>query len=642
MVYYLIGLKNRYVFIVKENIMKKLVFIKTIFISVAFVFIHTLFSFAAGWVNDGGDNWMYIDRDGYYITNTIKSSGNDKFYLDDNGMMVRDYLLEDYNEDIYYFDDSGKMVTNTWVAVEPSQVYSQMDNPPTIYLYYFGTSGKAYRAKSGVIRKTIDGKKYLFNEYGQMLSGWINDDGETFDEYQSDTDPFDGFCYYAGDETDGVLREGWSAFEDGSVEDRYYMKQTLWFYFRGSDNKKVQSYSETELEKKTINGKTYAFDDKGVMVVGWDSDTLDTANTDNSILTNKYYMEEGDDIGKNTKREWFFAVPSMKQNLDDHDQEIERWFYATGSGDVVKSLVKKINSDYYIFNDKGIMKSGLCVIDKSTRTYVDCIDEERTDGHDFIISRHYISADKTSQAQEFEIFDSDTQIICYFVDDEADKLNFGKRKTGESAISFGDDDYTFFGQKSGQYEGLKKKKYYQAGIQLKPDPAIGMGVVLVGYSRNETGESIDEQLMYNESTNAWANPDNNHGGIKSDYIVTSNFKKCYDDYGVVPAFAAVTSSGQRLNRANQVKKDKNGRYWLIGQNGMLVNVYEVPIRYNRREGWQFQSESGLNSKSKVKTQWINFGTKDEYDKTCLYSKTNAGEYALIMDETYCLNFRFAD
>ena len=228
--------------------------LKTILLSVALSALYSGSVFAVGWVNDGGDNWMYVEKDGIYATDTIKSSGSNKYYLDINGNMVRDYLLEDYNGAIYYFDDSGKMVVNTWVAVEPSQVFNHMDNSPTIYLYYFGANGKAYQANNGVVRKKIDGKPYLFNENGQMLSGWINEDGETFNEYESDTDPFNGYCYYAGDETDGVLREGWVAYEDGSVEDRYYMKQTLWFYFRNSDNKKVMSEEEGELKKKTING----------------------------------------------------------------------------------------------------------------------------------------------------------------------------------------------------------------------------------------------------------------------------------------------------------------------------------------------------------------------------------------------------
>ena len=623
--------------------MKKIRLFLTILFIFSFVFLYTMISNAAGWVDDGGGNWSYVDNDGFYAISTIKSSGDEKYYLDEYGIMVRDYLLEDYNESIYYFDDSGKMVKNTWVAVEPTQVSNGMDNPPTIYLYYFGNNGKAYQAKTGnLVRKTIDGKKYLFNENGQMLSGWINEEGERWDEYEMEMDPFDGYCYYAGDETDGVLREGWTSYEDGSVQDKYYLKTTLWFYFRSNDNKKIQSDNENELKTKTINGKSYAFDDKGVMVVGWDSDLLDVNNEDASVRSKKYFVEEGNDMGRNTKKEWFFAVPSMKQNLDDHDQETDRWFYALGSGEVAKGVMKKINGDFYVFDKGGIMKSGLCVIDKGTRAYIDSIDAERTDGKDFIISRHYISVDKTSNAQEFEIFDDSTQVLYFFRDDEIeDKSNFGKRKVGNAIVAFGDDDYQFTGQSSGEYEGLKRKRYYQAGLLLEPDPTVNMGVVLVGYSNNPTGESIDHRLQYYNSTNPWANPDTNHDNVKSDYIVNEDPKKCYDDYGVVPAFMAVNGKGSRFDKSHKVKKDKNGRYWLIGETGLLVNVYEVPIKYSKKDGWLFQSEI-LDSRAKVTTQWIKFGTLDEYGKTCKYSRTEPGDYALRLDDTYCLNFRFAD
>ena len=118
--------------------MKKIRLFLTILFVMSFVFLYALVSHAAGWVDDGGGNWSYVDREGYYVTETIKTSGDEKYYLDEYGIMVRDYLLENYNGSVYYFDDTGKMVKNTWVAVEPTQVYNAMDNPPTIYLYYFG------------------------------------------------------------------------------------------------------------------------------------------------------------------------------------------------------------------------------------------------------------------------------------------------------------------------------------------------------------------------------------------------------------------------------------------------------------------------------------------------------------------------
>lgn len=620
---------------------------KSILLLMAFVVSFTASSFAMGWVSDGGDNWMYVEKDGVYATDTIKSSGSDKYYLDQYGNMVRDYLLEDYNDTIYYFDDSGKMVTNTWVAVEPMQIYNQMDNPPTIYLYYFGHNGKAYKANDTIVKKVIDGKKYLFNSNGQMLSGWINEEGERFNEYEDETDPFNGYCYFAGDETDGVLREGWTAYEEGSVEDRYYLKQTLWFYFKTNDNKKVQADSDTELKRRVINGKTYAFDDQGVMAMGWDSDILDPNNTDNTIRSKNYFFEEGDDVGRLAKKEWYFAVPSQKQNLDDHDQEIERWFYSLGGGEVVKGEMKRINTDFYVFDKQGIMKTGLCVIDKYSRKYIDCIDIEKTDGRDFIISRHYISKDSSANnppnnivnSSEYSLFKDDKQVLYFFEDDETEK-GLGKRKFFDDSVAFGDDDYIFVSRGNGQYEGLKKKKYYQAGIRLKVDSAVGLGIVLLGFSNVEDGSIITNTLSYNDSTRAYAQIDRNHNNIRSDYIVMRDTNQLWNTYHVVPVYAAISSSGNRINKSYSVKKDGSKRYWAFGNEATLINIYEVPVRYRKNVGWEFESE--FRSGDRVKKGWIPFGTQDEYGKTCKASKVDPGEYGLYIDDTYCANFRFAD
>lgn len=630
---------------VREKVMKKSNLIKIICLFAILSCLFGMQSFAKGWINDGGDNWQYLELDGTPAREVIKSSGEDKYYLDENGYMVRDYLLEDYNENVYYFDDSGKMVKNTWVAVDPSQVYNAMDNPPTVYLYYFGTTGKAYKALSGVARRGIDGKKYLFNENGQMLSGWINEAGERYDENDSDQDPFIGFCYFAGDETDGVLREGWSSYEEGSVDDRYYLTTSIWFYFNPSNNKKIAAENGNLEQKKIINGHTYSFDENGVMIQGWDSDTLDPNNEDSSIDTKKYYFEEGDELGRMSKKEWVFAVPSGKQNYEDHDAEVQRWFYALGGGDVLKNEMRKINSNYYIFDKGGIMKTGLCIIEKGTRAYVDCIDAERTEGRDFIISRHYISKDASSSAEEFKIFDSETQSIYYFSEDENDESTFGKRKIGDVTVAFGDDDYTFTSYGAGEYEGYKKKKYYQAGIKLKADKSLGLGMVFLGYASNSEAASVDFVPEYNKSTHTFAMEDKNHENIKSDYMVLRDIQDWIDNQAY-PVFAVVDANGNAVNKVNVAKKDKSNRYWAIGTNGTLINIYEVPIRFNKSASggvWQFRSEKqGTNGKTR--TTWIDFDDPngDVYGRHCSTNKLSPGAYAVAYDESFALNFRFAD
>ena len=74
--------------------------LKTVFIMFVLSVFSAVACFAAGWVSDGGDNWMYVDNDGNYVRDTIKASGNDKYYLDVDGKMVRDYL--DGQKDLTY------------------------------------------------------------------------------------------------------------------------------------------------------------------------------------------------------------------------------------------------------------------------------------------------------------------------------------------------------------------------------------------------------------------------------------------------------------------------------------------------------------------------------------------------------------
>ena len=259
-------------------------------------------SFSRGW-EFVGDEWYFADSTGEYVTEKIETSNGKKYYLGEDGRMVRDYLLEDYNGSMYYFNDDGEMVKNTWVAVDPLQVSDPYPNGPTVYLYYFGANGKAYKASDYIVRKIIDGKKYLFDANGRMLSGWISETGEMYNEVDFSDDPFVGFLYYAGDETDGVLREGWMPYEDGSFDDRYYEKEVIWFYFNKNNNKKTYSENSESYNQKKIGGKTYAFDENGVMLTGWEAEKA-----------TKYHIELDDFYGQFTGMNKYDSVMEVQLN----------------------------------------------------------------------------------------------------------------------------------------------------------------------------------------------------------------------------------------------------------------------------------------------------------------------------------------
>ena len=192
-------------------------------------------SFAAkGWGEEGGQ-WYYYNNDGDYVQNDWKKSGNNWFYLGDDGTMMTDSLVEDGNY-YYYVNANGAMVTNSWVAVEPDDDAYE-DDVPDHYWYYFGSNGKAYKAGSnnGISIKTINGKKYVFDEKGRMQSGLQLLDSNKGLVGTGDVEDANGditpdsikssegsdFLYYFGDEeTDGSMKTGKSikvALDDGDT-----------------------------------------------------------------------------------------------------------------------------------------------------------------------------------------------------------------------------------------------------------------------------------------------------------------------------------------------------------------------------------------------------------------------------------------
>ncbi len=571
-------------------------------------------TFAKGW-EFVGDEWYFADSTGDYVTEKIETSNGKKYYLGEDGRMVRDYLLEDYNGSMYYFNDDGEMVKNTWVAVDPLQVSDPYANGPTVYLYYFGGNGKAYKAVDTITRKIIDGKRYLFDVNGRMLSGWINENGVMYNEIDFDDDPFVGFLYYAGDETDGVLREGWMPYEDGSLDDKYYKKEVMWFYFNKNNNKKVMSEDSDSYNQKKINGKFYAFDENGVMLTGWEAERATKYHIEYDDLYNEEY-------GALAKKRWVYTVPSEEINQDDHVDEVERWFYADSSGDIVKGTVKKITKEYYAFDNTGILKSGLVVINGNDNTYIDTISMDETDGKKFIIDRLYTSKDTGEEKQ----FVDTSQKILYFLDDEMSSI-YGARRTGEIPVGFSDNDYIFSSEKNGELETLKKRKFHQAGIQLRAEPQLGLGIVMDGVAStsvasvaNRTAKYIDGELI---------------NGKDNEYYVYYDPNQYNDLY---PHFIAVDARGNKITASNTYRKDKEGNFWMFGANGSFIKIVSVPVKYNINEGvWYFRSDFQNAKNMRVESMWQPFGTEDASGLTVSLQRGDGG-YEIIPDEQYTLNF----
>ena len=454
-------------------------------------------SFAAqGWVEEDG-TWYYYDKDGSRVEDEWKKSGDNWFWLDseEGGAMATDKLIED-DDKTYYVDANGVMVTNTWVKVV-NEDQDDDDDPAEYRYYYMQNSGKAYKAgDSGKTKfKTIDGKKYAFDEDGKMLYGWVNEDDSTL---ASDDSDWETATYYMGSWEDGSLKTGWQKITvyDQDEDDDY----DYWFNFKSNGKKRFNESDSKDIFEKKINDKHYAFDNRGVMTYEW---TL-TTTSDAATISNWLYFNSPEDGARATKG-WFKVVAPDKDGDDntfkdysnlenptfakgDAEDENERWYYANSDGELYVGQIKKIKGKYYGFapegNKAGSMLTGLCAlrVDNSgniTKLWARDMDSDDLD-------------DAMNGEGDFDGFGSDTNDTLYYFGNNED--SDGALKTGSVSVNLDGDNYQFQFSKTGGAEGkgrglngIDDSKYiYKFGMKLK---AGSDDKYIVVYADGDTGAS---------------------------------------------------------------------------------------------------------------------------------------------------------
>ena len=133
----------------------------------------TSFAATRGWVQEGED-WVYLDSNGDRVYNEWKRSGDNYYYLGEDGIMVKDDLVHDTTIDAYYYvDENGVRLMNAWKSLPNDEGVQVGDNTPEILYYYFGSAGKANRSTDDDLAiKTVNGKYYAFDTEGRMARGW--------------------------------------------------------------------------------------------------------------------------------------------------------------------------------------------------------------------------------------------------------------------------------------------------------------------------------------------------------------------------------------------------------------------------------------------------------------------------------------
>lgn len=435
-------------------------------------------SFAAtGWAEEDG-TWVYYNRDGERATDQWKKSGNNWYWLDSNGEMAMDQLIDD-GDNYYYVDINGVMASNQWVAIDNED--AGQDDEPDHYWYYFQANGKALKNgdNSKVALKTVNGKKYAFDEEGKMLFGWVSaDNAERIDD--TDGDAFKEGDYYFGGEDDGAMTVGWLQMDityDEALNDKEIAPvfnddedQTRWFYFK-SNGKKIKAEGSDVQKSKTINGKKYEFDVNGAMTAEWSLDVESASKSNvatggatlssNSVAA-KYaqqwrYFQDVEN-GARISKGWFKVVSAELLNYEKNSDDEDAWYYADGSGNLYAGEFKTIKGKKYAFRNDGRMIDGLKFIKEDSAKGGLSVRADDDATWDF---------DTEDGFDEHAPLYAEQGYHCYYFGGGDD----GAMRTGKTNVEIDGEKFNFYFEKSGGNKGAgvngeKDDKYYQSGKLL--------------------------------------------------------------------------------------------------------------------------------------------------------------------------------
>lgn len=549
-------------------------------------------SFAAtGWAEEDG-TWVYYDRNGDKVTDKWAKSGNNWYYLDGNGEMAVDTLIED-GDNYYYVDVNGVMAANQWVAIDNED--AGQDDEPEHYWYYFQANGKALKQgdNSDVSLKTVNGKKYAFDDEGKMLYGWVAaDNAERIDD--TDGDAFKDGVYYFGGEDDGAMTTGWLLMDvtyDEATSDYETAPafnededQSRWFYFK-SNGKKVYSSSTDETKDKTINGKKYTFDQYGAMIAEW---SLDTKKASTSLGTSNFadvekkgssakysqswrYFSSVED-GARVSKGWFKVVSAEYLNQDKYNDDEDAWYYADGSGNLYAGEFKTIKGKKYAFRNDGRMINGLKFIRKDTDGLTVVADDDDRDGYNFDTEDDFID------------HSIDTFIPggyqCYYFGGGED----GAMKTNKTNVTIDGDSFNFYFEKSGSNKGAgltgeKDDKYYLSGMLIKAGSDEKYQVVekvkgtdgnVVAYRKLDDAKAFLDKV---DHTNALTGKEGSAKVTVGDVTKKAeDLKEAYTVNTPSADYFLVNTSGSLVDKKSK-SKDGDDYVYVTAKGGKILGVY---------------------------------------------------------------------
>lgn len=399
----------------------------------------------AGDENEPNQWWYYFGANGKAYKRSDSSTGDvslktingKKYTFNTDGKMqygwVKDgetqYDDNAWQDSQYYFgDENDGAMAEGWKEIAIKDDQSTDAQPGDNYWdedqtrwFYFKASGKKEKDQTG---KTINGRKYGFDEYGRMNAGWVTKattsnasvkDGGT----QGIATYSNTFMNYSTPEDGARYTKGWFKVTPGYYlqKDKYEDGTDYWYYSDGN-GKLVTN------QIKTINGKKYAFDNYGRMIDGFVVLQMQGAGTG---FSSKDIVEKLDDENRYDTEDHYDAFVKANDSLFKSG-ELRAYYFGSSDDGSMKTGKQSVDIDgeklTFEFEKNG-SKKGVGVVGMSD--------------HKFYIGGKLATADSDNKI-EIVVLDRNNQLVTK--SSVADALAQYGNGGAQHFKSNGDLDYT--------------------------------------------------------------------------------------------------------------------------------------------------------------------------------------------------------
>jgi glucan-binding YG repeat protein len=333
--------------------------------------------------DEDGEHWYYFGSKGKKVVDDTRKINGRTYLFNEDGEMQ--YGWQQTSTGAYYFggEDEGWRTENQWLWLERSglidvdedeqdQVLGCTDSDTDMCddegWYWFQSSGKIY---NGAAKKKINGRYYMFNDHGQMMYEWINNNATNklgsnaqLDGDSTGASASDMFYY-------NVVEEGWRGdgwYEIDGAKDMGADNDTDWYFIDDgkvthanpvTDSLNIYDNDGTEIvtmrkKIKASGNKYFAFNEKGQMLDGLQYIKKDGGffyfDENGYMKTGKVSAVECDDDDYN----FFFTTKNGKNGIG-YTGEKDGYLYFNGKRLEADDDYRfyYVDGEVYLVNSKG-------------------------------------------------------------------------------------------------------------------------------------------------------------------------------------------------------------------------------------------------------------------------------------------------